>query len=244
MIDSTTNRELLAELAAPYSIELDEQECALMLKHLDLLVETNKVMNLTRITEPIDAIVRHVIDSLLILPTAQRFGMERGKSFVDMGTGGGFPGIPLGITSGMDGLLIDSVQKKISAVTSFIEHLGMSDQLEAKACRAEELAKERFEDFDMVTARAVAELNVLVEYASPLLTRGGYLIVSKARIQDEEIYAGDKTAHIVGLKRVSRETYELPYDTGHREIIAYQKVAKSRVKLPRGTGMAKHKPLV
>ena len=244
MIDNADNRRLLSRLASDYEIELEDWQCATMLRHLDLLVEANSKMNLTRITEPYDAIVRHDIDSLLLLPTIQRLGMPNKAIYLDMGTGGGFPGIPLGIASGMRGLLIDSVQKKVAAVEGFLEQLALHDQLSAQACRAEELAKHRSSEFDMVTARAVAEMHVLVEYASPLLKLGGYLIVSKAKIKEEELALGDLTAEIVGLRRVSRETYELPNDLGHREIIAYEKVAKSKVKLPRNTGMAKHKPIV
>ena len=147
------------------------------------------------------------------------------------------------VVIGCQGLLIDSVGKKVNAVNEFIDMLGLSAQLSARQVRAEELAKEERSSFDIVTARAVADLGVLVEYASPLLKRGGKLIVSKAQIQDEEIDRGCKTAKIVGLSLVSRETYELPENQGHREILTFVRDRNSAVKLPRATGLAKKKPL-
>ena len=142
------------------------------------------------------------------------------------------------------GVLIDSVTKKSKAVDEFIGQLGLSDRLVARSIRAEELALEEPASFDYVVARAVADLATLVEYASPLLKNDGYLIVSKANIDEQELRRGMKTADLVGLQRVSRETFELPNGQGHRETYLFQKKHPSKVKLPRKPGMAKHKPLV
>ena len=244
MINTSDNRDLLERYLDEYQITSNDKQRQLLLHHLDLVVEKNKVMNLTRIIEDREAIIRHVVDSLLLLGQVQLVadGHERTR-FVDVGTGGGFPGIPLGVMTSCQGLLIDSVGKKVNAVNEFIDMLGLSAQLSARQVRAEELAKEERSSFDIVTARAVADLGVLVEYASPLLKRGGKLIVSKAQIQDEEIDRGCKTAKIVGLSLVSRETYELPENQGHREILTFVHDRKSSVKLPRAIGLAKKKPL-
>ena len=109
---------------------------------------------------------------------------------------------------------------------------------------AEDLARRSPQSYDYVVARAVAQLGALVEYAAPLLKPHGQLVVSKANITDEEVSGGIETAKIVGLKDVSRETYELPHQNGHREILVFEKVRKSRIKLPRTNGSAVHKPLV
>lgn len=229
---------------AAYGIASTEEQRGLLLRHLALVSEKNKVINLTRIVDPHDAIIRHVVDSLLLLPSLDNLTLPDEASFVDIGTGAGFPGIPLAIMSSYQGILIDSVGKKVTAVNEFIEELGLTERLQAQAVRAEDLARTSAQSFDFVVARAVAELGVLVEYASPLLKRGGYLVVSKARISDEELSRGDATAKIVGMRRVSRETYELPGDTGHREVLVYVHDRKSSVRLPRKNGDAKHRPLV
>lgn len=244
MIDCNENRQLLREMSQEYGIAVSEEQASQLLRHLDLVVEENKKLNLTRITEPYDAMVRHTLDSLLFMPAIDSSGFGAAGRYLDIGTGGGFPGIPIGNMSDMNGLLIDSVGKKVNAVREMLSVLGLAGRVDAQSQRAEVLALEQPHAFDLVTARAVAELKVLVEYASPLLKMHGNLVVSKARIQEIELGEGDKTADIVGLKRVSRETYELPDDMGHREIIVYERVAKSKVKLPREVGLAKHKPLV
>ena len=244
MINCQENLRELMSLARSYNVSLSEEQCRLMLQHLDLLVETNQRMNLTRITEPHDALVRHVLDSLLLVPSIKSLGIPEGSRMLDIGTGGGFPGVPLVIACGCEGMLIDSVGKKSKAVNEFLHTLGLNDSVEAKAIRAEELALQQRESFDMVVARAVAQLGALIEYAAPLLKKNGYLVVSKANITDEELSAGIETGQIVGLDNVSRETYELPNNTGHREILSFKKVRKSKVKLPRQSGFAVHKPLV
>lgn len=233
----------LDEVLAGFGISSTEEQRSLLLRHLDLVVEKNKVMNLTRIVEPHDAVLRHVVDSLLLLPSIEKLELTDKAIFVDIGTGAGFPGIPLGVMTPYQGVLIDSVGKKVGAVQEFIAALGLEERLQAQAVRAEHLARTSPESCDLVVARAVAELGVLVEYASPLLKRGGYLVVSKAKVSDEELTQGDKTAKLVGMRLVSRETYELPEDMGHREIFTYVHDRKSSVRLPRRTGDAKHRPL-
>ena len=244
MILSENNLETLDSYLESFGIATTRQQRELLLQHLDLVVEKNKVMNLTRIVDDREAIIRHLVDSLLLVPSIEGAAAGQEISFVDVGTGAGFPGIPLGIVRKWNGTLIDSVGKKVRAVSEFIASLGLEDRLTAESVRAEDLARHQSERFDIVTARAVADLGVLVEYASPLLKAGGALVVSKAQIASDEIARGDKTGKIVGLQRVSRETYELPEDQGHREILTYKKTTKSKVKLPRQTGMAKNKPLV
>lgn len=243
MICTQENVEKLGQLLESYGIEADDEQRRLLLTHLDLVVEKNRVMNLTRIVDPDEAIIRHVVDSLLVLPSLQSSMRPGARTFVDIGTGAGFPGIPLGIMTAWHGVLIDSVGKKVGAVAEFIDALGLSGQLETQSVRAEDLAKKKRGAFDVVTARAVADLGILVEYASPLLKKGGLLVVSKARIADDEIERGNKTGELVGLRSVSRETYELPNDQGHREVLVYERKGACKIKLPRPAGMAKHRPL-
>jgi 16S rRNA (guanine527-N7)-methyltransferase len=229
----------LRGLLEDYGIDTTYEQRVLLLRHLDLVIEKNKTLNLTRIQDVESGIVLHILDSLLLAPACA--AAPKG-SYLDVGTGAGFPGIPIAIVSGRDSLLIDSVGKKVAAVSEFVDELGLS-AVEAKAIRAEELARERHGAFSVVTARAVGQINTLVEYATPLLKVGGRLVVAKANLSDDEIAAGTRAAKICGLKSVSRETFELPYGMGHREVISYRKVRNPSIKLPRNTGMAQHHPL-
>lgn len=228
----------IQERAQAYDIEVSPHQAELLARHLDMVEETNKQFNLTRIVSDEDALVLHILDSLLLV----RYMNQSPLPFLDFGTGAGFPGIPLGIMTGRTGILLDSVGKKVMAVEKFIEALGL-DNLTAVKDRVENLAVERPRSFSFITARAVASLPVLVEYAAPLLSRNGVLCVSKGKPTDEEVERGEAAAKICGLAHVSTDTYRLPADYGTRTIICYQKVRKPSIKLPRQVGKAKHEPL-
>ncbi|MBR2521603.1 MAG: 16S rRNA (guanine(527)-N(7))-methyltransferase RsmG, partial [Coriobacteriales bacterium] len=164
-------------------IECSPAQAELLLKHLDLVIAKNKELNLTRIDSIEDGIYLHVIDSLLC---ARKLSVVHGiESVLDLGTGGGFPGIPLAIMLDTKVTLLDSIQKKISAVDGFIHALGLDDRCAAKCSRSEDLARTASESFDLVVSRAVAQLNVLIEYASPLLATGGMLCALKANLSDD-----------------------------------------------------------
>lgn len=221
-------------------ITIADGEVALLARHLALVIRKNEQINLTRIQSVEDGAYLHVVDSLLLRPA---FDSAPAGAFMDVGTGAGFPGIPLAVVTGRKGLLVDSVGKKVAAVDEFLCELGLDGRVEARQERVEVLGKQMRSRFAVVCARAVAQTNVLVEYAAPLLQKGGRLVVAKARPTDEEIACADRAAKICGLRCVSRETYELPDDRGHREVISYVRVGNPSIKLPRQTGMAKHHPL-
>ena len=145
--------------------------------------------------------------------------------------------------TGMNGLFIDSVGKKVNAVNEFIGQLGL-DNCSALSIRAEDLALKEPASFDFITARAVAQSNVIIEYSTPLLNFGGRLVLEKANLTDEELQNANYASQVCGLTRVSRETLELPRDLGHREIIIYEKERDPKIKLPRANGMAKNHPLI
>lgn len=228
----------LVETCKGYGLAITEEQAELLVTHLMLVLEKNKQVNLTAITDPEEGLVLHVVDSLLLLPY-----LKDDDAFVDVGTGAGYPGIPLVICSPAKGTLIDSVGKKVSAVESFINELGLSDHCKADSVRAEDLAKTHPNSFSAVVARAVAPCNVLLEYASPLLAHNGRLILSKAPLASEEFDEGLIAAEIVGMSLVSRETLSLPDNLGEREILVYQKTCEPQIKLPRRPGMAKKRPL-
>lgn len=234
-------QEKVIEDLDAYGIQCSPAQAELLIKHLDLVIEKNKVTNLTRILEPREGVVLHVVDSCMALAFLKP-QMSSQSVFLDLGTGGGFPGVPLSIMTGAHVVLLDSVGKKVNAVNEFLKELGLSNS-EAVHARAEELALKHSGEFNYVFARAVAQTNILIEYATPLLKKGGKLVVQKANPTDEEIAHANKAALICGLKNVSRETFELPQGLGHREILIYEKTANARVKLPRRVGEAKSKPL-
>ena len=165
-------------------------------------------------------------------------------NYIDIGTGGGFPGLPLAIMSDNKTLLVDSIGKKINAVQSMIDEIGLNERVRAEKLRAEEIPNAYKQKFDFVTFRAVAKANILLEYAEPFLAPLGTLIVMKANVDEIELQDASQAAKIFGYENVSRETFELPNNLGHREILLYKKVAKSKIKLPRKTGMAKSNPFV
>lgn len=233
----------LQRLLAGFGVDATEGQCSLLLEHLELVVERNRTLNLTRIESVEEGTVLHVLDSLLPLPALRGLVGQGDQSFVDLGTGAGFPGIPVGVVTGWEGTLIDSVGKKVGAVADFLGKLSLDGALRAEHLRAEDLARRDGTVYDVVLARAVAQTGVLLELSSPLLVRGGYLVAYKGHPTDRELSVADACAELVGMRNVSRETFELPDGFGHREVLIYEKIGTSHVSLPRRNGMAKREPL-
>lgn len=231
----------LRDEAGSFGIELSSDEATDLVRYLEFVIEKNKVVNLTRITNPRDAVTLHLVDSLLPLACAEN-PLYSVRDLLDMGTGAGFPGVPLCFVCGLNGTLVDSVGKKTKAVNEAISQLGLKG-MSAVHARLEELALDIPHSQDVVIARAVAQANVLIEYATPFLRKGGMLILEKGNPSTEEMDAAEMAAQICGLRLVSRETFELPRSLGHREIICYQRFRNSQIPLPRKTGTAKKQPL-
>lgn len=230
----------VAEALRDCGLQVRDRDCELLARHLDLVIDKNRTLNLTRIDSVEDGAYLHVADSLLLLNAVRT---APAGPLLDIGTGAGFPGIPLSIVAHRRGTLVDSVGKKVAAVREFLQELELDEYLEARHVRVEDLAREQRGHYAVVTARAVAQSNVLVEYAAPLLQGRGRLVIAKARPSEDELDAADRAAALCGLKRVSRETFELPNGRGHREVISYERMGKPSVRLPRATGMAKKNPL-
>ena len=234
----------LFEWSDEYGLSLTADQIQLLLTDLKLMLEKNHVLNLTSIREPFDALVLHILDSLLFLkPLDKLCESERDSTLLDMGTGGGFPGIPLACTRPYQVTLLDSVGKKVAACSEFADYLGLSSRITCVHSRLEDYAKDNPHSFNFVVARALSSLDVLIEYATPFLSNKGYLICGKGNPSDVELNNAALSANICGLQLVSRETYELPADYGHREFYIYKIVAASKVKLPRKSGDAKRNTL-
>ena len=209
----------------------------LLEKHLKLVIEANKTTNITRISSWEDGMLLHVKDSLLGLDALNACPEGR---YADIGTGAGYPGIPLAIETGRDTLLVDSVSKKVRILDTFIDELGLNN-VSTYAGRIEDLGKEQRGQFAAVSARALSRLSVLLELASPLLKRGGRLICFKANVDSDELEHADVVAKQVGMKLVDDKLFEL--NEYQRRILSYEKIAESKIKLPRHVGFAQKKPL-
>ena len=209
--------------------------------YFDLLIETNKVMNLTAITEPEEVAVKHIIDSLL----AYDEKVFPGKLLADVGTGAGFPGIPLKIyCPELKVVLLDSLAKRLKFLDNVIETLGLKD-ITCVHLRAEDAGqnKDHREKYDLVTARAVARLSVLSEYCLPLVKQGGYFIAMKGSKFVEEIAEGRTAVGILGGEIISAEEVKLPGLDDGRAIIRIRKIKKTPVKYPRKAGVPEKQPL-
>lgn len=239
-MDQALVRQLADELS-DYGIDVREEQAILLVRYLELVIEKNKVVNLTRITKPAEAVTLHLVDSLLPL-SSDHLHLDEGTSLLDMGTGAGFPGVPVAVLTGARSTLVDSVRKKTDAVSEFVHELGIENVI-ARHARLEDLAREMPASQDVVFARALARTNILMEYATPFLRKKGLLVVEKARPDDDELSEAQRAAKICGFELVSRETSELPHDLGHREILFYEKVHEARIKLPRRVGLARTQPL-
>ena len=231
--------EQLAAYCKDYSLKVSLDELKACIDHLDLVLEANKTTNLTRILKIDDAAVLHILDSLVLLPYINQ---APEGALLDMGTGAGFPGIPLTIVTHRKATYIDSVGKKVDAVNSFVRALGLK-HARGVHDRLEEYARSHKKQFSVVTARALAPLPVLVEYAAPYLKDGGLFVITKGNPSDEELDSGMSAAKNCGFSTLLTDAIDLPDGLGHREFIVLKKTHPATVTLPRANGMAKKNPL-
>ena len=209
-------------------------------QYLDLILEANKTTNLTRITSRDEALVLHIEDSLVGL---EEVSEAPEGLYGDLGSGGGFPGVPLALATGRETVLVDSVKKKMAIVQQAVNQLGLGRQITTCSDRIEDLALDRPGSFSVLTARALSRLVALLELSSPLLVKGGRLVCYKAQLSDEEMQEALSVEDLLGMRLVSqRETMLSDGDT-RRTIVVFEKVGKAKLKLPRRIGAAQKTPL-
>lgn len=218
---------------------LTQEQQALITKHLELVIEANETVNLTRITSLDEAMILHVEDSLTAIKEVDE---APSGLYADMGSGAGYPGIPLAVVTGRKTTLIDARQKKMIVMNTIIGELGMSDQVETYAGRAELLARKRAGEYAVITARALASLPILMELASPLLKKHGRLVCYKANVPDEELADARRVQKLTGMVLVSERDMVLA-EKFSRKIITFEKNGAPTVKLPRQEGQAQKNPL-
>ena len=235
-----TFAEILAARGAEAQLSFTEEQLAQFTRYYELLVETNKVMNLTAITEPEEVAVKHMVDSLLAFEAAMA-----GKTLVDVGTGAGFPGVPLKIyCPSLKVTLVDSLGKRLRFLEQVISELGLKG-IRCEHLRAEDAGrnKKHRELYDYVTARAVARLSVLSEYCLPLAKKGGQFIALKGSRYAEEIDEGEAAVKILGGKIISAEPVKLPGLDDGRAIIKIAKIKATPAQYPRKAGTPEKQPL-
>ena len=218
----------------------EDQTMSLMQRYLDSILEANKVTNLTRITDGEQARLLHIEDSLVGLPEVNEAPTGL---YGDLGSGGGFPGVPLALATGRKTLLVDSVKKKMAIVQSALDDLSLSEQISTSSERIENLPLEYKEKFAVLTARALSKLVSLIELASPLLKKGGRLVCYKAQLSSEELEEALAVQDLVGMKMISQREICLSDGETTRTIVVFEKIGKSRIKLPRRIGLAQKQPL-
>lgn len=223
-----------------YGLEIPENERELLHKHLEYVLEYNKKVQLTAISDYDRGLLLHVVDSLKALALIRD---ETAGPALDIGSGGGFPGIPLSVCGRRPFDLLDSVKKKMRGIEMFLQDEKLDDRIKTIDIRAEELAAERPSYYQLITARAVSNLPSLLELASPLLKNGGVFIAYKGKPEEEELARAHKVAKLVGMKLDRIENYLLEEDDHHRCLLVYRKVGQSKIKLPRRTGLAQKSPL-
>ncbi len=211
-------------------------------KFYELLVEWNKVMNLTGITEYEEVNEKHFVDSLSIV---KAIDMESVESVIDVGTGAGFPGIPLKIAfPHLKVVLLDSLNKRINFLNEVIAELGLTD-IKTIHGRAEDYAKqtEYREKFDLCVSRAVANLSTLSEYCLPYVSVDGMFVPYKSGEIDEELENSKKAVKILGGKTENVVKFQLPGTEIGRSFVKIRKIANTNKKYPRKAGLPAKEPL-
>lgn len=223
------------------SILLTDSQYELLLKDLKLIIKANKRVNLTRIDSFDQGILLHLEDSLIALPEVTK---APDGLYADLGTGGGFPGIPLAIMTGRETLLVDSVQKKVQCLKEVVVSLGISEYVSTYAGRIEDLTNTHRNAFSLITARALSSLPSLLELVSPLLQNKGEFIAYKSHLTEQEEQALLQTEEVFGLKLISRRELYLSDNQTFRTILVFKKFKEAKIKLPRRVGLAQKKPLI
>lgn len=224
------------------NIELNEKQREQFHRYYELLVEWNKVMNLTGITEYDEVNEKHFVDSLAV---AKVIDLKKIDTVLDIGTGAGFPGLPLKIAyPHLNVVLMDSLQKRINFLNTVVDELGLKN-VENLHGRAEDYAKkvEYREQFDLCVSRAVANLSTLSEYCIPFTKVGGVFVSYKSGEIDQEVKDSGNAIKLLGGELEEIVKFQLPDTDINRSFVKIKKVAATKKKYPRKAGMPSKEPL-
>lgn len=242
MSDTKANENLFDTELQKLGITLSEVQKEQFDRYYELLIEWNKVMNLTGITEYDEVILKHFIDSLTIVKIKD---MNTVTSLIDVGTGAGFPGIPIKIAfPHIRIVLLDSLNKRLKFLNTVIEELNLTS-IETLHGRAEDHARkaEYREQFDLCVSRAVANLSTLSEYCIPFVKKEGNFISYKSGASDEEIKQSEKAVKILGGKIEKTEKFMLAGTDMGRALVQIRKIKNTPNRYPRKAGVPSKEPL-
>lgn len=231
---------LLKNMASDMGIALSDESLDRFDKYAGMLVETNKTLNLTAITEPDEIVSKHFCDCLSLLKEVE---IPQGARIIDVGTGAGFPGVVLLIARpDIKITLMDSTKKRLTFVESVVNELGLN--ADVVHFRAEEAGKNPAfrERFDFATARAVANMQTLSEYCLPFLKVGGLFAAMKGAKASAELDDAKGAIKLLGGKVEAAKEFTLP-DCGERSILCVKKISQTPPKYPRPSAQIAKKPL-
>ncbi len=231
--------DIVADLCQKDGIEIDTVALGRLEKYAEMLVEKNKVMNLTAITEPEEIAVKHFYDSLMPL---KHIELKAGDKVIDVGTGAGFPGLVLKIARPeIELTLLDSLNKRLVFLQEVLDELGLSANV--VHARAEEAARgDMRESFDFAFARAVAQLNTLCEYCLPYVKVGGRFVAMKGKKAAEELVEAKKAIAVLGGKEEAFIEESLP-GGDERGTVIIKKISQLSSKYPRPGGKIAKSPI-
>ena len=231
-------QEKLIKVFEKYGLKLSKLQAEQFEVYYNFLVQENEKFNLTAITALDDVIFKHFLDSAL----GAQF-IKQNASLIDVGTGAGFPGIPLKILRpDLKVTLLDSLLKRVNFLNELIKRLGLQN-IKAVHSRAEDFAIKHREKFDYATSRAVAQVNTLSEYLLPFVKLGGQAIMYKSQKIEEELATGKMAINILGGGKIEVEKLKIEEIDAERAFVVIQKESHTPTKYPRGKNLPKTKPL-
>lgn len=224
-------------------IVLNEEQLCQFMSYYELLVEWNQVMNLTAITDFEEVCKKHFTDSLSLV---KAYKINAPISVIDVGTGAGFPGIPLKIAfPDIEIILLDSLHKRVDFLKTVIDNLGLK-KIEALHGRAEDYAKEKNfrEQFDLCVSRAVSNLSTLSEYCIPYVKIGGYFISYKSEKLSEEKKDAEYAISVLGGEIEDQISFQIPNSDINRNLLIVRKKKETPANYPRKAGLPLKKPII
>ena len=233
---------LLMDSLSKMDFNIDEEKINQLNKYYEMLVEKNKVMNLTAITEYDEVVIKHFVDSLAI---SKVFNMIPIKNIIDIGTGAGFPGMVLKIFyPDIQFTLLDSLNKRVGFLKEVADELSLN-KIEAVHGRAEDYARQtnHREKYDLCVSRAVANLSTLAEYSLPFVKKGGFFVAYKAEDCLDEVKSAEKAISMLGGKIEDTVMYKIPNSDITRAFVIIKKVNNISGKYPRKAGLPAKEPL-
>ena len=228
--------ELLKNGFSAMKLSVSDAQIAQLEDFTDRMLETNKVMNLTRITDPKEIAEKHLLDCASLL---QAVDFSK-KSVVDVGCGAGFPGVPLKIAEpSIELTLLDSLAKRMTWLREILPQLGV--EAEVVTARAEEFVQTRREQYDIATSRAVARLNILAELCLPYVKVGGAFLAMKGALAGEEMEEAKRAVALLG--GMIEQVYEYPIQDALHKAVVIRKIRPTPTKYPRAFAKIKKSPL-